>query len=133
MTQWLCSLDKTPQKSGPRTSATLSVSSLFAAFGCAACCALPVMLVSTALAGSWTLHLQLLVGPYERWWFWGTVFLLCLSTASWANSFWISVKRDTIAPSVLTFFVTPIILACSFLLFGITLMVEPAILTSLNL
>jgi hypothetical protein len=53
------------------------------------------MLASTALAGSWTLHLQLLVGPYERWWFGGTVFFLCLGTASWANNFWISVKRNT--------------------------------------
>lgn len=65
-----------------RWSATLSLGGLLSSFGCAACCALPIILAGSGLAGAWTLHLQLLVGPYERWWLWGSIMMLGLGAVA---------------------------------------------------
>lgn len=106
------------------TSMTLSLGGLLASFGCAACCALPIALASAGLAGAWTLHLQLLVGPYEHWWLWGTILLLALSMISWARDVRQSRRRHAAGASVLVYAITPAFLMLGIMLLGTTLMIE---------
>lgn len=109
-----------------RASMTLSLGGLFASFGCAACCALPIVMASAGLAGAWTLHLQLLVGPYERWWLWGTILLLALGMISWARDVRRFRRKDAAGAPVLVYVLTPILLMLGIMLLGTTLMVEHA-------
>lgn len=108
------------------TSIMLSLGGLFASLGCAACCALPIVMASAGLAGAWTLHLQLLAGPYERWWLWGTILLLVLSVVAWARDVRRFRRKDAAGASVLTHAVTPALLMLGIILLGTTLMVEHA-------
>ena len=111
---------------GRGASMILSAGSLFASFGCAACCALPIVMASAGLAGAWTLHLQLLVGPYQRWWLWGTILLLVLSVLAWARDMWRFRRKDSAGASALVHAVTPTLLMLGIMLLGTTLMVEHA-------
>lgn len=124
MNRRCCPDDGSLKTSGNRTSMTLSLGGLLASFGCAACCALPIVLASAGLAGAWTLHLQLLIGPYERWWLWGTIFLLSLGFVSWARG----LRQASISDgaSLLTYAVIVSILMLGIMLLGLTLMVEQA-------
>ena len=109
-----------------RWSPTLSLTGLVSSFGCAACCALPIMLAGTGLAGAWTLHLQLLVGPYERWWLWGSIILLAFGAVSWGREMRRLAARGHFQFSVMTYAVTPLILMLGVILLAGTLMVEHA-------
>jgi mercuric ion transport protein len=112
-----------------RWSATLTLSGLLSSFGCAACCALPIVLAGTSLAGVWTLHLQVLVGPYERWWLWGSIVMLGLGAVSWGREMRRLATRCQSRVSVITYAITPLILIFSAALLAGTLMVEHASLT----
>lgn len=112
-----------------RWSATLSLGGLLSSFGCAACCALPIILAGSGLAGAWTLHLQLLVGPYERWWLWGSIMMLGLGAVAWGREMRRLATRGHSRVSVMTYAVTPLILMLGVLLLIGTLMVEHASLT----
>ena len=122
---------RSPRLHENRASMTLSLGGLFASFGCAACCALPILMASAGLAGAWTLHLQLLVGPYERWWLWGTILLIALGMISWARDMRRFRPKDAAGASVLSHVVTPALLILGIMLLGTTLMVEHAGWTAL--
>jgi mercuric ion transport protein len=107
-------------------SMALSLGGLLASFGCAACCALSIVLASVGLAGAWTLHLQLLVGPYECWWLWGTIVLLTLGTVTWGRSLRRITKFGSTSAPALSYAVIPAILMLGFMLLVVTLMVEHA-------
>lgn len=104
----------------------LSLTGLISSFGCAACCALPIMLAGTGLAGAWTLHLQLLVGPYERWWLWGSIILLAVGAVSWRRELRARARRVQPRSSVITDILTPVILIFGVVVLASTLMVEHA-------
>jgi mercuric ion transport protein len=112
-----------------RWSPTLSLTGLISSFGCAACCALPIVLAGTGLAGVWTLHLQVLVGPYERWWLWGSIVMLGLGAVAWGREMQQLATRSQSRVSVMTYAVTPPILVLGVILLAGTLMVEHANLT----
>ncbi|WP_039889023.1 hypothetical protein [Acidiphilium sp. PM] len=112
-----------------RWSPTLSLTGLVSSFGCAACCALPIMLAGTGLAGAWTLHLQLLVGPYERVWLWGSIAMLGLGAVAWGREMRRLATHDPARSPFMIYAVTPLILTLGAVLLAGTLMVEHASLT----
>lgn len=95
-------------------------------FGCAACCALPIILAGTGLAGAWTLHLQLLVGPYERWWLWGSILMLGFGAIAWGREMWRLAARGDSRAYVMTHAVTPLILVLGAGVLVGTLIIEHA-------
>ncbi len=109
-----------------RWSPTLSVTGALSSFGCAACCALPIMLAGTGLAGAWTLHLQLLVGPYERWWLWGSIILLAVGAVAWGRELHARAIQGRWRISLITDILPPIMLAASIALLIGTLRIEHA-------
>lgn len=112
-----------------RWSPALGVTGLISSFGCAACCALPIMLAGTGLAGAWTLHLQLLVDPYARWWVWGTIILLGFGAVTWGRALYAHATLDDPRFSLTTHVITPAILIAGVVVVTGTLMVEHASLT----
>ncbi|MHB1302367.1 MAG: hypothetical protein ACYCZB_02700 [Acidiphilium sp.] len=90
---------------------------------------MPIILAGSGLAGAWTLHLQLLVGPYERWWLWGSIMMLGLGAVAWGREMRRLATRGHSRVSVMTYAVTPLILMLGVLLLIGTLMVEHASLT----
>lgn len=117
------------RRKASRWPTTLSLGGLLSSVGCAACCALPIILAGTGLAGAWTLHLQLLVGPYEIWWLWGSLMLLGLGIISWGREMHRLSRRHPVHIPVITYAVTPSLLALGVFLLVSTLMVEHANLT----
>ena len=126
MTRRCAPRDRTQETPQRRWSATLSLTGLVSSFGCAACCALPIVLAGTGLAGVWTLYLQVLVGPYERWWLWGSMAMLGLGAAAWGREMRQLATRGQSRVSVITYAITPLILIFGVILLAGTLMVEHA-------
>lgn len=121
--------DRTQETPQRRLSTTLGLGGLLSSFGCAACCALPIILAGTGLAGAWTLHLQMLAGPYERWWLWGSIVMLVFGAFSWGREMRRLATRGQSRVSVITYAITPLILIFGVILLAGTLMVEHANLT----
>ena len=121
--------DRTQETPQGRLSTTLGLGGLLSSFGCAACCALPIVLAGTGLAGAWTLHLQMLAGPYERWWLWGSIVMFGLGAIAWGREMRRLATRSQSRVSVITYAITPLILIFGVILLAGTLMVEHANLT----
>ncbi|MCW8308049.1 hypothetical protein AruPA_13460 [Acidiphilium sp. PA] len=112
-----------------RWSARFGLGGVISSFGCAACCALPIILAGSALAGAWTLRLQLLVGPYERWWLWGSIILMALSAVFWGREIQNLAKGSGQRVPVIAYGVTPLILLLGAVLLAGTLRIEHASLS----